>query len=103
MPHPSCDKSEEIMSQRLDVWLFRTRLVKSRSLASKLVQGRKVRLTRHGQTMRVEKAHTKILPGDEIVFMRGREVVHVMPTAMPHRRGPAPEAQQHYQIMQSER
>jgi len=94
------DDTEEIKttthSQRLDLWLFRTRILKSRARASRLVQSGKIRLTRNGDTHRIKKSHICIQPGDEITFMRGKTLIHVEILQIGTRRGPASEAQMLY-------
>lgn len=81
---------------RLDVWLFRTRLVKSRSLATKLILGGKIRLSRNGETSRKLKPHIMVRPGDGVTFMRGSELINVQMMTAGTRRGPAAEARQLY-------
>jgi len=81
---------------RLDVWLFRTRLVKSRSLATKLILGGKIRLSRNGQTTRRLKPHVTIRPGDCVTFMRGTELLNIEMVAPGTRRGPSSEARELY-------
>lgn len=85
--------------QRLDVWLYRTRLCKTRSLATKMVLKGKVRLTRHGQTRRISKPNTVFRPGDRALFMRGETLLHVEMLATAERRGPFKEAQTLYKIL----
>jgi len=81
---------------RLDVWLYRTRLLKTRSGATKLIQKGKIRITRNGRTERTKKPHTLIRPGDGVTFMRGSALIDVVMIGAGTRRGPAPEAQQLY-------
>lgn len=81
---------------RLDVWLYRTRLLKTRSLASKMISKGKIRLCRNGQTERIKKPHALIRPGDSVIFMRGTELISVTMQGAGTRRGPAPEAQKLY-------
>ncbi len=88
-------------TQRLDLWLFRTRLFKTRGLAAKTVNSGKVRLTRSGQTTRVSKPHYSLRAGDGLSFMRGETLLNVTVTAIPERRGPAPEARAHYELMET--
>jgi len=85
---------------RLDVWLYRTRLQKTRTGAAKLILGGKVRVTRHGKTERTRKPHTLIRPGDGVTFMRGTELLSVRMKEAGTRRGPAPEAQTLYEPME---
>lgn len=81
---------------RLDVWLFRTRLLKTRALAARLITKGKIRISRNGQMQRVQKPHALIRPGDHITFIRGTELISVEMVAPGVRRGPAPEAQKLY-------
>jgi len=81
----------------LDVWLYRTRLQKTRSGAARLISAGKVRLTRNGRTERTKKPHTLIRPGDSVTFMRGAELLCVTMLDAGTRRGPAPEAQSLYE------
>lgn len=46
--------------------------------------------------MRVTKPHFQVRPGDQVSFMRHRNLVHVQMVAPGTRRGPAPEAQSLY-------
>ena len=81
----------------MDVWLYRTRLLKTRTGAARLIASGKVRLTRNGQTDRTRKPHTLIRPGDGVTFMRGAELLSIRMMAAGTRRGPAPEAQALYE------
>lgn len=83
-------------SLRLDVFLYRTRLLKTRGLAGKIISKGKVRVTRHDSTLRTKKSHTAVRVGDGISFMRGQTLLDLTITALPHRRGPAAEARACY-------
>src|SRR5262245_58569633 len=72
---------------RIDKWLFFVRLFKSRSLAAQAVTGGRVHL--NGERVKPARA---VRPGDTIVFMRGAVEFECTVTAIPSRRGPAPEA-----------
>ena len=91
--NPSLVRGDE---QRLDIFLFRSRLIKTRAQAAKIIRMGRVRLERFGQSERVRKAHTKIKKGDIITFMRGSDLIHIEIDTLPHRRGPASEARSHY-------
>lgn len=78
---------------RLDIWLFRTRLLKTRSLAARMISNGKIRLKRHGRIERAQKPHTLVRAGDQVIFMRGRELISVEMIEAGTRRGPASEAQ----------
>jgi len=95
-PHPISDEC------RLDIWLFRTRLVKSRKLAAHLISKGRVRHTRNGQTIRVKKPHHLIKSGQSVTFMRGPTLISVEMISAGTRRGPAPEAQRLYRLLTSE-
>jgi len=83
--------------QRLDIWLFRARFFKTRSLATKMVSKGKIRVTRNGKMKRTRKPNTLIRPGDEILFMRGETLIHVGILSSAARRGPFSEAQTLYE------
>jgi len=93
-------KQEPIESEnegcRLDVWLFRTRIFKTRSLATKMILGGKIRITRNGRTMRIRKPGLCLKPGEQVTFMRGTKLVQIEMLSAGTRRGPAPEAQSLY-------
>lgn len=84
--------------QRLDIWLYRTRLFKTRSAAAAAVSKGKLRLTRAGRTQRIKKPHYNVREGDGLSFMRGQTLLNVTVSAMPIRRGPASEARDHYDV-----
>jgi ribosome-associated heat shock protein Hsp15 len=79
--------------QRIDKWLFFARIVKSRSLAAKLVQAGRVRVNREkaGQT-----AHP-VKPGDVLTVSLDRRVVVLRIVQPGVRRGPFEEARTLYQ------
>ena len=83
-------------SVRLDVWLWRARFFKSRSLAAAVVDAGRVRLSRAGQETRLDKASRTVKPGDGVVFaLNGRlTAVEVLDCGV--RRGPAAEARALY-------
>lgn len=76
-------------SQRLDQWLWFARIVKSRTLAAKLVADGKLRVNR----VRVAKPSYAIKPGDVLTATVHRNVRVLRVTAIGERRGPASEAQ----------
>ncbi|MEF2073400.1 RNA-binding S4 domain-containing protein [Consotaella aegiceratis] len=75
-------------SQRVDKWLFFARVVKSRSLAQKLVQSGAVRINRD----KIDNPARLVRPGDVLtITLRGG--IRVLKIVDPgKRRGPAPEA-----------
>ena len=83
--------SEE--SLRLDKWLWYARFFKTRSLATKLCETGKLRLS----GTPVAKAHQKVRCGDVLAFPQGQHIRVVKVLALATRRGPAPEAQTLYE------
>ena len=83
--------------QRLDKWLWYARFVKSRSLATKLVEEGCIRVNRQ----RVVKAATCVKCGDVLTAsLHGRvRVIEIL--AVGHRRGPPAEAKALYSELTS--
>jgi ribosome-associated heat shock protein Hsp15 len=79
--------------QRLDQWLWFSRVFKSRTLAAQLILDGKVRLNRE----RVTKPSQPVRTGDVLtIALRGR--VHILRVlATGRRRGPPAEARQLYE------
>jgi ribosome-associated heat shock protein Hsp15 len=76
---------------RIDKWLWCARFFKSRSLAQEAVEGGHVQV--NGERV---KASRPVRVGDRLRITRERERYEVEVTGIPVRRGPAPEARQHY-------
>ncbi|WP_138381095.1 RNA-binding S4 domain-containing protein [Luteithermobacter gelatinilyticus] len=85
--------TEQTKSQRLDVWLWHARFFKTRTLATKICRGGKVRL--NGQT--IKKASVMIGTEDVITFPQGGETRIARVRALGLRRGPAAEARELYE------
>ena len=81
---------------RADVWLWRARFFKTRSLAAKFVDDGRVRLTRAGQESRLDKCARPVKIGDALVFALGGRLTAVRVEAMGARRGPPAEARTLY-------
>jgi ribosomal 50S subunit-recycling heat shock protein len=77
---------------RADVWLWRARFFKTRSLAAKFVDEGRVRLTRAGLESRLDKCARPVKIGDALVFALGGHLTAVRVEAMGERRGPPAEA-----------
>jgi len=77
---------------RIDKYLFFARLVKTRALAQKLIEGGHMRMD--GRV--IERAHTEVRPGSVLTFPLHDRVRVLKIEAIPTRRGPAPEAQACY-------
>jgi ribosomal 50S subunit-recycling heat shock protein len=81
---------------RADVWLWRARFFKTRSLAAKFVDEGRVRLTRAGLESRLDKCARPVKIGDALVFALGGQLTAVRVEAMGERRGPPAEARMLY-------
>lgn len=77
---------------RLDIWLWRARFFRTRSLSSAEVARRGVRITRNGQTRKTIKPGTNIVVGDIVTFGRSVHIRTVEVIDLGTRRGPASEA-----------
>jgi ribosome-associated heat shock protein Hsp15 len=84
---------------RIDVWLWRARFFKTRSLAARIVEDGGVRLTRGGARTPILKASRAVRPGDVLAFAQGPRWLAVKVEALGERRGPAPEARTLYSLM----
>lgn len=82
-----------VSEQRLDKWLWFSRMLKSRTMAAELVSEGKVRVNR----TRAVKPSQTVRPGDVLtITLRGRvQVVRVLGAG--HRRGPPEEARLLYE------
>ena len=80
---------------RIDKLLWYLRLAASRSFAQQWVTAGHIRL--NGQ--RVPKASTGIAPGDVLTLPMRTHVRVIEILALPTRRGPAPEAQSCYRVL----
>src|SRR5262245_50195209 len=85
----------EAHTQRLDKWLWFSRVSKSRSLAARLIEDGKVRVNR----ARVIKPSQAVRVGDVLtIALRGK--VQILKVLAPgQRRGPPPEARQLYEAL----
>ena len=83
---------EETDGNRLDKWLWHCRFYKTRSLATAAISGGKV----HLNAERVKPAH-RVRVGDRVSLSLQGIVAEFEVVGLPPRRGPATEAQTHYQ------
>jgi len=79
-------------SCRADVWLWRARFFKTRTLAASYVDEGRVRITRAGVEGRLDKPSRILKPGDDLVFAVGGRVIAVRIAALGERRGSPAEA-----------
>lgn len=84
--------------QRIDKWLFFARVVKSRSLAAKLVQAGRVRV--NGD--KTDQASTLVKPGDTLTLSLDRRIGVLRVVACGERRGPYEEARLLYEDLSPE-
>jgi ribosome-associated heat shock protein Hsp15 len=78
---------------RIDVWLWRARFFKTRSLAARVVEEGGVRLQRGEARHPIDKPSRAVRCGDVLTFAQGPKWVAVRVEALGERRGPAAEAQ----------
>ncbi len=88
-----------IESCRIDVWLWRARFAKTRSLAAAMVEKGAIRLTHNGVQTRLDKPSRSVHPGDEVLFARAGRLIAVRVVQMGDRRGSAQEAYALYEPM----
>jgi len=81
---------------RIDVWLWRARFARTRSLAAAMVERGAVRLTHNGVQTRLDKPSRTVHPGDALVFAIGGRLVELSVAGLGERRGPADEARALY-------
>lgn len=86
---------------RVDVWLWRARFFKTRSMAARFVEDGRVRLTHAGHETRLEKSSRALKVGDGLVFAIGGRLVAVQVEALGERRGPPAEARSLYSSLQN--
>jgi ribosome-associated heat shock protein Hsp15 len=80
-------------TQRIDVWLWYARFFKTRSIATKMVRGGKVR---HNGNV-CKKSSVSVTIGDVLTFTRGDDILIAKVLGLGTRRGPAPQAQLLYE------
>lgn len=85
---------------RIDVWLWRARFAKSRTLAATMIERGAVRLTHNGVQTRLDKAGRTVHVGDTLVFALGGRLLELTVEGLGERRGPAEEARALYRLSQ---
>lgn len=86
-----------VESCRIDVWLWRARFAKTRSLAAAMVEKGAIRLTHNGAQTRLDKPSRSVHPGDEVLFAQGGRLIAVRVIGLGERRGAAQEARLLYE------
>jgi ribosome-associated heat shock protein Hsp15 len=84
---------------RIDVWLWRARFFKTRSLAARVVEEGGMRLVRGSSRTPVDKPGRPVRCGDVLTFAQGAKWVAVKVEAFGQRRGPASEARALYTVL----
>jgi ribosome-associated heat shock protein Hsp15 len=84
---------------RIDVWLWRARFFKTRSLAARVVEEGGMRLVRGPSRVPIDKPSRSVRCGDVLTFAQGPRWVAVRVEALGDRRGPAPEARALYTML----
>lgn len=77
---------------RADVWLWRARFFKTRTLAARMIDEGRVRLTHAGLEARLDKPARPVRVGDALVFAVAGRLTAVRVEALGERRGPPAEA-----------
>ena len=90
---------EAVQSCRIDLWLWRARFAKTRSLAADMVERGAVRLTHRGVQTRLDKPSRSVHPGDDILFAQGGRLIAVRVLQLGERRGPPEEARALYRLL----
>ena len=90
---------EAAQSCRIDLWLWRARFAKTRSLAADMVERGAIRLTHHGVQTRLDKPSRSVHPGDEVLFAQGGRLIAVRVVQIGERRGPPEEARALYDVL----
>ena len=84
---------------RIDVWLWRARFFKTRSLAARVIEQGGMRLARGEARGAVDKPSRTVRCGDVVAFAQGPKWTAVRVEALGERRGPAVEAQGLYSLL----
>ena len=83
-------------SCRIDLWLWRARFARTRSVAADMVERGLIRLTHHGVQTRLDKPSRSVHPGDDLLFAQGGRLIAVRVLHLGERRGPPEEARALY-------
>ncbi|MEZ5957746.1 MAG: S4 domain-containing protein [Hyphomonadaceae bacterium] len=89
--------------QRIDVWLFRARFLKTRAAAARLITEGGVRLVHEGMPRRLEKPSVEVAVGDTLVFSQRGKLIAIEVKALGPRRGPPAEARALFSELDAEK
>jgi ribosome-associated heat shock protein Hsp15 len=92
--------TDAVETCRADVWLWRARFFKTRSLAARIIEEGGVRVARGGARSPIDKPSRSVRPGDVLTFAQGARWLAVKVEALGERRGPAPEARGLYSLLE---
>ncbi len=92
--------NEAVETCRADVWLWRARFFKTRSLAARIIEEGGVRLARGAFRSPIDKPSRSLRPGDVVSFAQGARWLAVKVEALGERRGPSPEARTLYSLLE---
>jgi ribosome-associated heat shock protein Hsp15 len=94
--------SEAGDAQRVDIWLYRTRLFKTRALAAALATKGRIRVSHGDQTRRLSKASAPVREGDTLTLPKNGRVMRIKVLGLGLRRGPADEARTLFELVDDE-
>ncbi len=89
---PDAPAADEGASRRIDKWLWCARRFRSRTLAAAFIESASVRVTRNGETFRVDKPAFALRVGDVVSFPLGERFHAVEVLGFARRRGGPAEA-----------
>lgn len=87
-------------SVRADVWLWRARFFRTRTLSTAYVRKSGLRLSQGGLTRRTDKPGASLTVGDIVTFGKGADILSVEVLGLGTRRGPAEEARTLYRPLE---
>ena len=85
----------QISEQRIDNWLYRTRLTKTRSVSQRIIKEGNVRINKY----KIYKPSIKIKYGDIVTINLNRQTLVVLVNGFTKRRLDYKSAQEHYKVL----
>ena len=85
----------EMSEQRIDNWLYRIRLTKTRSISQRIIKEGNVRINKY----KIYKPAIKIKSGDIITINLNKQTLVVMVNGFTKRRLDYKNAQEHYKVL----
>jgi ribosome-associated heat shock protein Hsp15 len=96
---PIVPQSDSLESCRADVWLWRARFFKTRSLAARVIEQGGVRVARAANRAPIDKPSRTLRVGDVVIFEKELRWVAARVEGFGERRGPASEARALYSLL----